>query len=303
MARSALITGITGQDGSYLKELLTGKRYVVHGWHRDECDVTNPESLRVALQQSQPDEIYHLAAQTHVGQSVEEEAATMEVNVQGTINLLECAGEFVPNARFFFASSSEIFGRPEESPQTEKTPLNPVNPYGVSKARATEVVQQARAGRVFAVNGILYNHESPRRRLSFVTQKICRGAAAIQCGKQTELKLGDTSAMRDWSDARDVVRGMWKSLQVDAADDYIFASGQLHTVQEVVEIAFETAGLDWQECVEIDKSLFRDAEPCRLVGDASKARAVLDWEPQNSFRELISEMTQAAMQYQATRSK
>ena len=299
----ALITGITGQDGSYLKELLVGKRYEVHGWQRDECDVTKPESLRVALQQSQPDEIYHLAAQTHVGQSVEEEAATMEVNVQGTINLLECARESIPNARIFFASSSEIFGRPEESPQTEKTPLNPVNPYGVSKARATEVVQQARAGRVFAVNGILYNHESPRRGLSFVTQKICRGAAAIQRGEQMGLKLGDTSAARDWSDARDVVRGMWQSLQADAPDDYIFASGKLHTVQEVVEIAFETAGLDWRGDVEIDKSLFRDAELCRLVGDASKARAVLGWEPKKMFRKLIAEMTQVAMQRQAMRSK
>jgi len=300
---SVLITGITGQDGSYLKELLTGKRYEIHGWQRDECDVTNPESLRVALQQSQPDEIYHLAAQTHVGQSVEDEAATMEVNVQGTINLLECAREFVPNSRIFFASSSEIFGCPEESPQTEKTPLNPVNPYGVSKARATEAVYKARAGGAFAVNGILYNHESARRGSSFVTQKICQGAAAIRRGEQAKLKLGDTSAARDWSDACDVVRGMWQSLQVDAPDDYIFASGQLHTVQEVIEIAFETAGLEWRECVEIDESLFRAAEPCRLVGDASKARKVLGWEPQHSFRELIVEMTQAAMQDQATRSR
>ena len=300
---SALITGITGQDGSYLKELLTGKSYVVHGWQRDECDVTNLESLRVALQQSQPDEIYHLAAQTHVGQSVHDEAATMEVNVQGTINLLESAREFAPDARIFFASSSEIFGRPEELPQTEKTPLSPINPYGISKARATEAVQQARAGGVFAVNGMLYNHESPRRRSSFVTQKICQGAAAIQRREQAKLKLGDTSAARDWSDARDVVRGMWQSLQADTADDYIFASGQLHTVQEVVEIAFETAGLEWQQYLEIDEFLFRDVEPSRLVGDASKARAVLDWESQNSFRELIMEMTRAAMQDQVTRSR
>jgi GDPmannose 4,6-dehydratase len=302
MAR-ALITGITGQDGSYLKELLVGKRYEVHGWQRDECDVTNPESLRVALQQSQPDEIYHLAAQTHVGQSVEDEEATIEVNAQGTINLLECAREFVPNARVFFASSSEIFGRPEEVPQTEQTPMEPVNPYGVSKAQATEAVRQSRAEGAFAVNGILYNHESPRRGEYFVTQKICRRAAAIHRGEQMELKLGDTSAARDWSDARDVVRGMWQSLQADAPNDYIFASGELHTVQEVIEIAFETVGLEWREYVKTDESFFRDCEPCRLVGDASKARTLLDWEPQNSFRKLIVEMTQAAMQYQATRSK
>jgi len=302
MAR-ALITGITGQDGSYLKELLVGKRYEVHGCQRDECDVTNPESLRVALQQSQPDEIYHLAAQTHVGQSVEDEKATIEVNAQGTINLLECAREFVPNARVFFASSSEIFGRPTEVPQTEETPMEPVNPYGVSKAQATEAVHQSRAEGAFAVNGILYNHESPRRGEYFVTQKICRGAAAIHRGEQTELKLGDTSAARDWSDARDVVRGMWQSLQADVPNDYIFASGKLHTVQEVIEIAFETVGLEWRECVKTDESLFRDCEPCRLVGDASKARTLLDWEPKNSFRKLIVEMTQTAMQYQATRSR
>ena len=181
--------------------------------------------------------------------------------------------------------------------------MEPVNPYGVSKAQATEAVRQSRAEGAFAVNGILYNHESPRRGEYFVTQKICRGAAAIHRGEQTELKLGDTSAARDWSDARDVVRGMWQSLQADAPNDYIFASGKLHTVQEVIEIAFETVGLEWQEYVKTDESFFRDCEPCRLVGDASKARTLLDWEPQNSFRKLIVEMTQAAMQDQATRSR
>jgi len=300
---SAFITGITGQDGSYLQELLTGKGYEFHGWPSADCDITQPDVLRVAIQQSQPDEIYHLAAQTHVGESARGEAATMEVNFQGTVNLLETAQREAPNARIFFASSSEIFGRPDEVPQTETTPLNPVNPYGVSKARATEAVQAARVAGYYAVNGVLYNHESPRRGPNFVTQKICQAAAAIARGEQSELKLGDTSAARDWSDARDVVRGMWLALQVDAPDDYIFASGQTHTVQDVIEIAFETAKLDWRKHVKIDQSLFRATEPRQLIGDPTKARAVLDWESRTSFRELIEEMTREAKGPQATRAQ
>jgi GDPmannose 4,6-dehydratase len=300
---SAFITGITGQDGSYLSELLTGKGYEVHGWPSAECDITQPDVLRVAVQQSQPDEIYHLAAQTHVGDSTEAEADTMAVNFQGTLNLLKTAQRETPNARIFFASSSEIFGRPEEVPQTETTPVIPVNPYGGSKARATEAVRAARSAGCYAVNGILYNHESPRRGSNFVTQKICQAAAAIARGEQSELRLGDTAAARDWSDARDVVRGMWLALQADVPDDYIFASGQTHTVQDVIEIAFETAQLDWREHLKIDESLFRATEPRQLIGDPTKARTVLDWQSQTSFRELIAEMTQEATGSQATRSQ
>lgn len=300
---SAFITGITGQDGSYLQELLAGKGYEVHGWPSADCDITQLDILRVALQQSQPDEIYHLAAQTHVGESAQVEARTMAVNFQGTKNLLVTAQRETPNARIFFASSSEIFGRPDEVPQTETTPINPINPYGVSKARATEAVRAARAAGCYAVNGILYNHESPRRGPNFVTQKICQAAAAIARGEQSELRLGDTSAARDWSDARDVIRGMWLALQADAPDDYIFASGQTHTVQDVIEIAFETAKLDWRSHVKIDESLFRATEPRQLVGAPTKARAVLGWESRTSFRELIEEMTQEAKGLQATRAQ
>lgn len=299
---SALITGVTGQDGWYLRELLERKGYEVFGWRRDECDVTDPEQVRVAVQQAQPNEIYHLAAQSHVGQSELAAAETMAVNVQGTENLLHSAIAEVPHTRFFFASSCQVFGDAKETPQRETTPFNPVNPYGVSKMEATHKVRAAREAGLFAVNGFLYNHESPRRGEQFVTQKICRGAAAIAAGQASELRLGETSMARDFTDARDMVRGIWLSLQAAEPADYIFASGETHTIREVLEIAFETVGLNWTDHVVRDESFNRKIEPNRLIGDASKARAVLDWEPKKVFRELIVEMTQVALA-QATRSQ
>ena len=294
MKPRALITGVTGQDGWYLRELLEGKGYEVYGWRRDECDVTDPEQVRVAVQQAQPNEIYHLAAQSHVGDSEGAAQETRRVNVQGTENLLRSSQREVPEARFFFASSCHVFGDTTETPQKETTPFQPVNPYGASKLEATLRVRAARQAGLFAVNGFLYNHESPRRGENFVTQKICRGAAAIAAGQSRELRLGDTSMRRDWSDARDIVRGMWLSLQVEQPDDYILASGEAHTVQAVVEIAFETVGLDWEKHVVRDQQFNRSADPAFLVGDPSKARAVLDWESKKGFRELIVEMTRAA---------
>lgn len=294
MKPRALITGVTGQDGWYLRELLEGKGYEVYGWRRDECDVTDPEQVRVAVQQAQPNEIYHLAAQSHVGDSEGAAQETRRVNVQGTENLLRSSQREVPEARFFFASSCHVFGDTTETPQKETTPFQPVNPYGASKLEATLRVRAARQAGLFAVNGFLYNHESPRRGENFVTQKICRGAAAIAAGQSQELRLGDTSMRRDWSDARDIVRGMWLSLQVEQPDDYILASGEAHTVQAVVEIAFETVGLDWEKHVVRDQQFNRSADPACLVGDPSKARAVLDWESKKGFRELIVEMTRAA---------
>ena len=294
MKPRALITGVTGQDGWYLRELLEGKGYEVYGWRRDECDVTDPEQVRVAVQQAQPNEIYHLAAQSHVGDSEGAAQETRRVNVQGTENLLHSSQREVPEARFFFASSCHVFGDTTETPQKETTPFQPVNPYGASKLEATLRVRAARQAGLFAVNGFLYNHESPRRGENFVTQKICRGAAAIAAGQSRELRLGNTSMRRDWSDARDIVRGMWLSLQVEQPDDYILASGEAHTVQAVVEIAFETVGLDWEKHVIRDQQFNRSADPACLVGDPSKARAVLDWEPKKGFRELIVEMTRAA---------
>ena len=294
MKPRALITGVTGQDGWYLRELLEGKGYEVYGWRRDECDVTDPEQVRVAVQQAQPNEIYHLAAQSHVGDSEGAAQETRRVNVQGTENLLCSSQREVPEARFFFASSCHVFGDTTETPQKETTPFQPVNPYGASKLEATLRVRAARQAGLFAVNGFLYNHESPRRGENFVTQKICRGAAAIAAGQSRELRLGDTSMRRDWSDARDIVRGMWLSLQVEQPDDYILASGEAHTVQAVVEIAFETVGLDWEKYVVRDQQFNRSADPACLLGDPSKARVVLDWEPKKGFRELIVEMTRAA---------
>lgn len=294
MAKSALITGITGQDGWYLRELLEAKSYEVHGWRRDECDVTDAEQVRVAIQQAQPDEIYHLAAQSHVGECEADSDGTMKVNVQGTENLLQCAQTEVPGTRFFFASSCQVFGDAAEALQKETTPFNPVNTYGVSKMEATMSVHKAREEGLFAVNGFLYNHESPRRGANFVTHKICLGAAAILAGKEKELRLGDTSMERDWTDARDIVRGMWLSLQADQPDDYIFASGQTHSVQDVVEIAFEAVGLNWEDYVVHDNSIRRKKELRRMVGDASKAKAVLEWEPKISFRDLIVDMVEAA---------
>ena len=294
MKPRALITGVTGQDGWYLRELLEGKGYEVYGWRRDECDVTDPEQVRVAVQQAQPNEIYHLAAQSHVGDSEGAAQETRRVNVQGTENLLRSSQREVPEARFFFASSCHVFGDTTETPQKETTPFQPVNPYGASKLEATLRVRAARQAGLFAVNGFLYNHESPRRGENFVTQKICRGAAAIAAGQSRELRLGDTSMRRDWSDARDIVRGMWLSLQVEQPDDYILASGEAHTVQAVVEIAFETVGLDWEKHVVRDQQFNRSADPACLVGDPSKARAGLDWESKKGFRELIVEMTRAA---------
>ena len=294
MKPRALITGVTGQDGWYLRELLEGKGYEVYGWRRDECDVTDPEQVRVAVQQAQPNEIYHLAAQSHVGDSEGAAQETRRVNVEGTENLLRSSQREVPEARFFFASSCHVFGDTTETPQKETTTFQPVNPYGASKLEATLQVRAARQAGLFAVNGFLYNHESPRRGKNFVTQKICRGAAAIAAGQSRELRLGDTSMRRDWSDAQDIVRGMWLSLQVEQPDDYILASGEAHTVQAVVEIAFETVGLDWEKHVVRDQQFNRSVDPACLVGDPSKARAVLDWEPKKGFRELIVEMTRAA---------
>jgi GDPmannose 4,6-dehydratase len=214
----------------------------------------------------------------------------------GTLRLLEMIRDLAKAPRFFHAASSEIFGKPKVVPQNEDTPIAPVNPYGCAKAFAMQMVDVYRATfKLFACNGILYNHESPRRGENFVTRKIARAAAAIKLGVQKELLLGDTSAKRDWGHARDYVHGMWLALQHSTADNYIFATGQLHSVQEVVEVAFETLGLDWKKFIRQDARFMRPAEPLALVGDATKARRVLKWEPRTSFRQLIKEMTEAEL--------
>ena len=322
MTKTAFITGITGQDGSYLTELLLGQGYEVHGAVRRTsslersrlahlyadatiynrrlflhyADLDDPTTLRRVLFKVKPQELYHLAGQSHVGLSFEIPETTCEFTAMGTLRLLEILRDLPDPPRFFHAASSELFGRPTQVPQTETTPFAPINPYGCAKAFATQMVRIYRETHgLFAVNGIFYNHESPRRGENFVTRKICRAAAAIKKGLQTELILGDTRAQRDWGHARDYVRGMWLSLQHAAPDDYLFATGKLHSVQDVIETAFAALALDWRNHVKFDAHFLRPAEPLQLVGDASKARTVLGWSPQTSFTALIQEMTRAEL--------
>ena len=318
MSNKALITGITGQDGSYLAEFLLDQGYEVHGLVRRTssldrsrlrhlytdpsvygrtlflhyADLDDPTTLRRVLVKISPDELYHLAGQSHVGLSFEIPESTCEMTAMGTLRLLEMLRDLSTPPRFFHAASSEIFGRPVDSPQTEETPLAPVNPYGCAKAFATQMVRIYRQTHgLFAVNGILYNHESPRRGENFVTRKICRAAAAIKLGLQSQLTLGDTSARRDWGDARDYVRGMWLTLCHPTPTDFIFASGTLHSVQDVVAIAFEAVDLDWSGYLRTDPRFLRPAEPERLLGNASRARELLGWTPERTFPEMIKEMT------------
>jgi GDPmannose 4,6-dehydratase len=320
--KRAFITGIEGQDGSYLAELLLGKNYEVHGLvyraNRSNipnlghlvcdgdiyqkrlflyfADLDDADSVRVPLEKSAPDEVYHLASQSHVGQSFEKVEETCRITALGTLRLLEMIRQLPTPPHFFHASSSEIFGNPEHVPQDETTPVAPVTPYGCAKAFGTQMVRVYRKTfGLFAVNGIFFNHESPRRGMNFVTRKICHAAAAIKFGKQQELILGDTSAQRDWGHARDYVRGMWLALQHDVPEDFIFATGQLHSVQDIVAIAFKVAGLDWHQYVRQEQQLFRPADPCRVVGNAAKAKRLLNWQPEITFEQIITEMTEAEL--------
>ena len=317
--RRALILGITGQDGSYLTELLLAKGYEVHGvvrrtsslsrsrlhhLYEDEAiygkrlflhyaDLDDPTTLRRILIKVAPEEFYHLAGQSHVGISFEIPESTCQLTAIGTLRLLEMIRDLPNPPKFYHASSSEVFGNPVQSPQDENTPFVPVSPYGCAKTFATQVVTVYRKSfGLFACNGIMYNHESPRRGENFVTRKICRAAAAIKLGLETELLLGDTTARRDWGDARDYVRGMWLTLQQDTPDDFVFATGVSRTVQDVVEYAFETVGIDWRSHLKRDDRFLRPADSSTLLGNAEKARRVLDWTPVNSFKDLIREMTQ-----------
>jgi len=322
MAR-ALITGITGQDGSYLAEFLLAQGYAVDGIVRrtstlersrlrhlyDDpalrqrlrlhyADLDDTASLQRLLVQTAPDEVYHLAGQSHVGLSFEIVESTCDLTAMGTIRLLEMIRALPPAARprFYHASSSEIFGRPAAAPQNEETPQRPVSPYGCAKAFATRMVGVYRESfGLYAVNGITYNHESPRRGENFVTRKVCRGAAAIKLGLQPQLVLGNLDVRRDWGYAPDYVRGMWLSLQPDQPDDYVFATGIARSIAELAEAAFSSVGLRWQDHVVSDPALFRPAEPGLLVGDAAKARRLLGWEPTLDFAALIARMTEAEL--------
>ena len=319
----ALITGITGQDGSYLAEWLLKQGYEVHGtsrphaeesrrrffqWTRLESrlgkdlflhsvELLNPEAVRSLLCQIRPDEIYHLAGPNHVLHSFEAPYEAVSFLTQSGLLLLEWIRTEAPQTRFFHASSAEIFGAPEQWPQTETTPIQPLSPYGVGKACMTHLVRSyRRAYGLFLCTGILYNHESPRRNERFVTQKICTAAAAIALGRQRELRLGNLEAERDWGHAQEYVQAMWQMLQHNGPEDYILATGTLHKVRDILDIAFHHVGLDWRQYVVQDPALYRPAETYRLVGNPSKAREQLAWTPRISFQDLIREMVDAALE-------
>src|SRR5689334_14210795 len=316
MPKTALITGITGQDGSYLAELLLEKGYEVHGMVRrastekfdriehlrdritlHQADLLDHRSLVDALRAAKPVEVYNLAAMSFVAVSWIQPTLTAEFTGVGVTRMLEALCEAAPEARFYQASSSEMFGKVRETPQNETTPFHPRSPYGVAKAYGHHITVNYRESYdLFAVSGILFNHESPRRGLEFVTRKISDGVARIKHGLAEELRLGNLDARRDWGFAGDYVEAMWLMLQQDEALDYVVATGEEHSVREFVEIAFERVGLDPDKHVVVDPRFLRPAEVDHLVGDASKARRELEWAPRTSFRELVELMVDADLE-------
>ncbi len=313
MSKSALITGVTGQDGSYLAEWLLEQGYRVHGLVRRSSspnvdrirhlvdkitlipgDLLDDNSLAKALEQSAADEVYNLAAQSFVATSWNQPIFTAEVTGVGVARLLEAIRKVNPKIRMFQASSSEQYGAARETPQNENTAFHPRSPYAVAKAYAHHITINYRESYgLFACCGISFNHESPRRGLEFVTRKITHAAARIQLGVQKELKLGNLRAVRDWGFAGDYVRGMWRMLQQPQAEEFVFATGECHSVEELVQTAFAHAGLDWKAHVSTEASLLRPADVEHLLGDASKAREKLGWQPATSFAQLVHMMVDA----------
>ena len=317
MSKRALITGITGQDGSFLTELLLEKGYEVYGIIRRSStfntdridhlyqdphepstrlrlvygDLNDSSSLNTILRQTSPDEIYNLGAQSHVRVSFDVPEYTGEVTGLGTVRLLEAIRDVGIRPKFYQASSSEIFGKAFETPQTERTPFHPRSPYGCAKAYAYYITVNYRESYgLFACNGILFNHESERRGETFVSRKITRAAGRIKVGLQDKLYLGNLDARRDWGHARDYVEAMWLMMQADAPDDYIIATGESHSVRDFLDLAFGRLDLDWKRYVEIDPRYFRPAEVDVLQGDATKARTKLGWQPKVTFKELVTRM-------------
>lgn len=323
MPTRALITGITGQDGSYLAELLLSKGYEVHGIvrrvaledpahrlarldsisdriHLHAASLESFASLFKVAAEITPDECYHLAAQSFVSHSFDDEFSTLGVNINGTHFLLSALRQVAPKCRFYFAGSSEMFGKAEETPQTERTRFHPRSAYGISKVCGFELTRNYReAYGIFGANGILFNHESPRRGFEFVTRKISSGVARIAAGQTRELRLGNLDAKRDWGHSREYVEAMWLMLQHLVPDDFVIATGEAHSVREFCEAAFAEAGLDYRDHVVVDERFYRPAEVDLLLGDASKARKALGWEPRTTFRELVSEMVRADLDNRA----
>ena len=306
----AFITGITGQDGSYLAEILLERGYEVYGMVRRSSsfntaridhvfgelelvfgDLADGSSMNQLLRTIRPDEVYNLGAQSHVRVSFDIPEYTADATALGTLRLLDAIREEGVRCRFYQASSSEMFGQVAEVPQSEATPFHPRSPYGVAKVFGYWITRNYReAYGMYAVNGILFNHESPRRGPTFVTRKITRAVGAIVRGEQDELRLGNLDAKRDWGYARDYMEGAWRMLQADEPDDYVLATGETHSVREFLALAFDHAGLDWRDYVRIDERYFRPAEVDELIGDYSKAREKLGWEPTVTFEELVRMM-------------
>jgi len=321
--KKALITGITGQDGSYLSELLLEKGYEVHGTirrsssfntaridhlysdrHKSDArlflhygNLTDGGRLREILDQVKPDEVYNLGAQSHVRVSFDEPVYTVQVDAVGTMRLLEAIRDTGLKVKFYQASSSEMFGKVVETPQSERTPFRPRSPYACAKVFSFyQAVNYRESYDMFCCNGILFNHESPRRGETFVTRKITRAATRIKMGLQDTLYLGNLDAKRDWGYAADYVEAMWMMLQQDEPDDYVVATGEMHSVQEFLELAFDRVGLDWRHYVEVDPRYYRPAEVDVLCGDASKAERVLGWEPKVNLEELVAMMVDADLE-------
>jgi len=314
--KRALITGVTGQDGSYLAELLLEKGYDVYGLRRRTStpnyenvehiknkikwisgDLNDLASLIEAVRQSDPDEVYNLAAQSFVAASWPQPIATAQMTALSVTNMLEAVRIMKPSARFYQASSSEMFGKVVETPQKETTPFYPRSPYGVAKVYGHWITTNYRESyNMFACSGILFNHESPRRGLEFVTRKVTDAAARIKLGLQTELRMGNLDALRDWGFAGDYVKAMWLMLQQDEPDDYVISTGEMHTVTELLEVAFGHVGLDYRDYVVIDPEFVRPAEVDLLLGDCSKAKEKLGWELEVSFKQLIEMMVDSDLE-------
>ena len=326
MKRKALITGITGQDGSYLAEFLLENDYEVHCIVR-RVALEDPEhrmwrirhlinditlhsaslesfaSIFKVFSSVKPDECYHLAAQSFVSYSFEDEFSTFNININGTHYVLAAIKELCPKCKFYFAGSSEMFGNVQEIPQTERTPFCPRSPYGISKLAGFQLTRNYReAYNLFALSGILYNHESPRRGFEFVTRKITSHVAKIKLGKTNKLRLGNLEAKRDWGHARDYVKAMWLMLQQPIADDYVISTGETHSVREFCDLSFRIVGLNYKDYIIVDPIFYRPAEVDILLGDSSKAKNILGWQATTTFQQIIEEMVEYDLELEKNRN-
>ena len=321
MGKKALITGITGQDGSYLAELLLKKKYKVHGLIRrvaaeDETHrlwrlkhlinkiILHPASLESyasivkLIQKIKPNEIYHLGAQSYIDYAFKDEFSTINTNINGTHYILSAIKDFSPKTKFYFAASSEMFGKVQEIPQTEKTPFYPRSTYGISKVAGFDLTRNYReAYNLFCCSGILFNHESPRRGFEFVTRKITHAVARIKFGLQKDLKLGNMDAKRDWGHAEDYVRAMWMMLNKSTPQDYVISTGKQYSVRDFARLAFKVVNLDYKKFIKIDKRLKRPADVQNLLGSCSKAKRILKWKPKYSFQGLVNDMVKEDLEF------